>query len=160
MNEINTQIENIFDEEIKSINHKITGVLFLELLKFKLIDRIFNILSEKNLKILSSSKFEFKKIIEEKIINVRLVLTKNGISLINQNIDKSTLFLSIDGILNLGILLNKEKKIFNNLSILPKMGICLPTNTIINLKLNKNKSYFEITMLEKLDIENKKNYTI
>jgi len=160
MNEINTQIENIFDEEIKSINYKITGVLFLELLKFKLIDRIFNILSEKNLKILSSSKFEFKKIIEEKIINVRLVLTKNGISLINQNIDKSTLFLSIDGILNLGILLNKEKKIFNNLSILPKMGICLPTNTIINLKLNKNKSYFEITMLEKLDIENKKNYTI
>ena len=85
MNEINTQIENIFDEEIKSINYKITGVLFLELLKFKLIDRIFNILSEKNLKILSSSKFEFKKIIEEKIINVRLVLTKNGISLINQN---------------------------------------------------------------------------
>ena len=160
MNEINTEIENIFDEEIKSINYKITGVLFLELLKFKLIDRIFNILSEKNLKILSSSKFEFKKIIEEKIINVRLVLTKNGISLINQNIDKSTLFLSIDGILNLGILLNKEKKIFNNLSILPKMGICLPTNTIINLKLNKNKSYFEITMLEKLDIENKKNYTI
>ena len=160
MNEINTQIQNIFDEEIKYINHKITGVLFLELLKFKIIDRIFNILSEENLKILSSSKFEFKSSIEDKIINVKLILTNNGISLINQNVAKSTLFLSIDGILNLGILLNTDKKIFNNLSILPKMGICLPVNTFMNLKLNKNKSYFEITLLEKLDIENKNNYTI
>ena len=134
-----TTLEQIFSDINKSINEKIGGINFLELIKFLLIEKL-NSLTENDLKNLKLMPLNGK--ILEKNINLgnRKIVYKieyfdKSVSMIKQKTEKDCLSIILEGFKSITIYDNTdhEKSIYSNLS--KNMGIVLSLNTIITTKI-------------------------
>ena len=155
-----TLTKNILDisiSEVNSINKKIKGLNFLEILKINLIEKILPIIIDTKFPLDKFNNIE--KEINEEARNLIISINYYTKSLINRKkiLVNDTLFLCFNESSSLDVYQDEKK--FTNLILYKNTGLSLSKNTVINSKLNKNLLMMEIqikddeqilTKLEKL----------
>ena len=140
-----TLTKNICDiviNEAISINEKIIGLNFLELLKISLAEKLLILLNKQQFPL--NNIIDFEKKTEEKVKNLNIIINYyiNSISVNKKKIDNDFLFFSFNETSNFDIY--KDEKKFISLLLYKNTGISLPKGTIINRKSNKNTLLIEI----------------
>jgi len=140
-----TLTKNILDivlSEINSINDKVKGINFLEILKVNLIEKLSPII--KDLKFPLDQFDNLEKEINENIRNIKISIKyfTNSFIIRKKIIDNDTLFLFFNEASSFDIY--KDDKNFVNILLYKNTGISLSYNTAINSKFNKNLLLIEI----------------
>jgi len=140
-----TLTKNILDialSEINSINDKVKGLNFLEILKVNLIEKLSPII--KDLKFPLDQFDNLEKEINENIRNIKISIKyfTNSFIIRKKIIDNDTLFLFFNEASSFDIY--KDDKNFVNILLYKNTGISLSYNTAINSKFNKNLILIEI----------------
>jgi len=151
------ELEHIILEEYNNINDKLIGINFLEAFKYNLITKLQSLSEFSTL--IASLKDKTNLVIEKKNIKIEAFIfqNKNSISQLKKKIKKSTLLVVLGGELQIDLFQDEFKKKHKKLNIYRLMGICLPPNTIINLKSLKNSCFIEFLKTEiNNNIENSK----
>ena len=143
-------LDQILIELNKSINEKIHGVHFLELLKSRLIEK-FKDLEGNNLKDLKLMPPDGKILNKEIDLNDRKISYKieyfdKSISKIKQRIENDYLCLILEGLKSITIYdnNNETKSIYSNLS--KNMGIVLTLNTVFSTKVASKSIILSISI--------------
>ncbi len=142
METLKKNILNIIITEINSINDKVKGLNFLELLKINLITKILPLINDLKFPL---DKFDnLETHINEKQRSIKISMQYFHSSFINRKkiIDKDTLFLFFNEVSSFDIY--KDDKNFVNILVYKNTGISLSNNTVINTKFNKNLLLVEI----------------
>ena len=142
METLKKNILDIIITEVNSINEKVKGLNFLELLKINLIAKILPIVN--NLKFPLDQFDNLEKQINEENRNIKISIQyfTNSSIIRKKIIDKDTLFLFFNEASSFDIF--KDDKNSLNILLYKNTGISLPINTIINSKFNKNLFLIEI----------------
>ena len=140
-----TLTKNILDisiSEVNSINKKIKGLNFLEILKINLIEKILPIIIDTKFPLDKFNNIE--KEINEEARNLIISINYYTKSLINRKkiLVNDTLFLCFNESSSLDVYQDEKK--FTNLILYKNTGLSLSKNTVINSKLNKNLLMMEI----------------
>ena len=149
MNTSSNNILEIIISEVNSINDKIKGLNFLEILKNNLIEKLSDINDQ------NSSSNELDQIEKELNTNNRdiTILIKfivNSSITSKKLIKENTLFLSLNESSSFDIYENEKD--FVNILLFKNTGISIPKNTIINSKFNKKVLLIEIQYKDKEQI--------
>ena len=142
METLKKNIHDIIITEVNSINEKVKGLNFLEILKINLIAKILPIVN--NLKFPLDQFDNLEKQINEENRNIKISIQyfTNSSIIRKKIIDKDTLFLFFNEASSFDIY--KDDKNSLNILLYKNTGISLPINTIINSKFNKNLFLIEI----------------
>ena len=142
METLKKNILDIIITEVNSINEKVKGLNFLEILKTNLIPKILPIVN--NLKFPLDQFDNFEKQINEENRSIKITIQyfTNSFIIRKKMIDKDTLFLFFNEASSFDIF--KDDKNSLNILLYKNTGISLPINTIINSKFNKNLFLIEI----------------
>ena len=143
MEKITKDISEIIAGEIKTINDKVRGLNFLELLKTGIIEKL--------LELVNKQKFPFDQLIEYKNeikedsrhINISISYFLNSMSISKKKIDNDSLFISLNELSNFDVF--KDNKEFTSLVLYKNTGLSLPKDTVLNAKYSKNLLLIEIT---------------
>ena len=143
MEKITKDISEIIAGEIKTINDKVRGLNFLELLKTGIIEKL--------LELVNKQKFPFDQLIEyqneikedSRHINISISYFLNSMSISKKKIDNDSLFISLNELSNFDIFRNNKE--FMSLVLYKNTGLSLPKDTILNAKYSKNLLLIEIT---------------
>ena len=137
--------KNILDTviaEIDSINDKIKGLNFLEILKINLISKISPIINDLTFPLNQFENLEKQLNLESRSIQISMQYFTNSFILRKKTIDKDTLFLFFNETSSFDIY--NDDKNFVNISLYKNTGISLSNNTLINSQFNKNLLLLEI----------------
>ena len=151
------ELEHIILDEYNNVNDKLIGINFLEAFKFNLITKL-PFLSEFST-LIENLKDQTNLIIEKNSTKLEAIIfqNKDSISQLKKKIQKSTLLVVLDGELQVDLFQEEFKKEYTKFNIYRFMGICLPSNTIINLNSFKNSCFIEFLKTEiNNNIENSK----
>ena len=142
METLKKNILDIIITEVNSINEKVKGLNFLEILKINLISKILPIVN--NLKFPLDQFDNLEKQINEENRNIKISIQyfTNSSIIRKKIIDKDTLFLFFNEASSFDIF--KDDKNSLNILLYKNTGISLPINTIINSQFNKNLFLIEI----------------
>ena len=149
---MNTSSNHILDtiiSEVNSINEKVKGLNFLEILKNNLIEKILEI-DNQNSYINELDQIEKEVNSESRDIKINIKFLKNSSIISKKSIEENTLFLSFNESSSFDIYENEKD--FVNLILFKNTGISIPKNTIINSKFNKNVLLIEIQYKDKEQI--------
>tara|TARA_B100001248_G_C27073934_1_gene315213 strand:- start:78 stop:554 length:477 start_codon:yes stop_codon:yes gene_type:complete len=153
------QITNILTDELSNISDKSTGIVYLEKLKYTLIEKIETNIKNKNFN-------EFENINQTKIeinkrkINFKLIISSSPKIYLNTKIKANLLVICLKESLGVNIQNQNNKKNFT-FNCIPFTGIVLPIDTKCSLNLNKKSVILEIYYEDDfLDIENTKKNII
>ena len=143
MEKLTKDISEIIISEIQTINDKVKGLNFLELLKAGIIKKL---LQQSN-----SQKFPLDQLIDyqndikenSRHIKISIKYFLNSISISKKKIDYDSLFISLNELTNFDIF--KNKKDFTSLVVYKNTGLSLPKDTVLNAKYSKNLLLIEIT---------------
>ena len=149
---MNTSSNNILEtiiSEVNSINDKIKGLNFLEILKNNLIEKL-SYINDQN-----SSLNEFVKTQKEvssdyRDITIFINFIVNSSITSKKLIEENTLFLSLNDSSSFDIYENEKDSV--NILLFKNTGISIPKNTIINSKFKKNVLLIEIQHKDKEQI--------
>ena len=137
--------KNILDTvitEIDSINDKVKGLNFLEILKTNLIAKIQPIINDLEFPLKQFENLE-KQINEEtRSIKISIQYFTNSLIIRKKKINEDTLFLFFNETSSFDIY--NDDKNFVNILLYKNTGISLSNNTVINSKFNKNLLLIEI----------------
>ena len=142
MEKITKDISQIIAGEIKTINDKVQGLNFLELLKANIIEKL--------LELVNRQKFPLDQLIDyyneikedSRDINIAIKYFLNPISISKKKIDNDSLFISLNELSNFDIF--EDKKNFTSLVLYKNTGLSLPKDTVLNAKYSKNLLLVEI----------------
>ena len=142
MEKLTKDITDIVLTEITSINEKISGLNFLELLKINVVEKLSQVISEQKFPLKQIINYE--KEINENSRNIKISINYflNSLYVNKKNIDYDSLFLIFNENSNLDIY--KDEKNFTSILLYKNTGISLPRDTIINSKFKKNVLLMEI----------------
>ena len=142
METLKKNILDIIITEVNSINEKVKGLNFLEILKINLITKISPII--KDLKFPLNQFDDIEKQINEdaRSIKISIKYFPNSSIVRKKIIDQDTLFLFFNEASSFDIY--KDEKNFVNILLYKNTGISLSNNTVINSKFNKNLILIEI----------------
>ena len=146
---MNTSSNHILDtiiSEVNSINEKVKGLNFLEILKNNLIEKILEI-DNQNSYINELDQIEKEVNSESRDIKINIKFLKNSSIISKKSIEENTLFLSFNESSSFDIYENEKD--FVNLVLFKNTGISIPKNTLINSKFNKNVLLIEIQYKDK-----------
>ena len=143
MEKITKDISEIITGEIKTINDKVQGLNFLELLKAGIIEKL--------LELVNRHKFPLDQLIEyqneinedSRHINISINYFLNSMSVNKKKIDNDSLFISLNELSNFDIFIDNKE--FTSLVLYKNTGLSLPKDTILNAKYSKNLLLIEIT---------------
>ena len=141
---MNTSSNHILDtiiSEVNSINEKVKGLNFLEILKNNLIEKFLEIYNQNNY-INELDQIEKEVNSESRDIKINIKFLKNSSIISKKSIEENTLFLSFNESSSFDIYENEKD--FVNLVLFKNTGISIPKNTLINSKFNKNVLLIEI----------------
>jgi len=143
MEKLTKDITNFVVAEANTINEKVRGLNFLELLKTNLIEKISPLLSAQKFPL--DKIIDYEKEIKENSKNIKILINYfiNSLSVSKKKINNDSLFLVFNEASNLDIY--KDEKNFTSLLLYKNTGISLPKDTVINSKFNKNVLLIEIT---------------
>ena len=150
---LSKQIDNSIKEELATISSKINGLMLLEILKYKLIDKIRNIFinyspqTDQQDTVITSIQNENNE------INIKVKLYKNQIVNVKSELKSNLLILCISEMVDITLTGINKKNNFN-FRCIPMTGIVMPKGTLCSLNYKKNSIILEINLNEKnSDIE-------
>ena len=142
METLKKNILDIIITEVNSINEKVKGLNFLEILKINLIAKILPIVNDLKFPLDQFDNLEKQINEENRNIKISIQYFTNSLIIRKKIIDKDTLFLFFNEASSFDIF--KDDKNSLNILLYKNTGISLPINTIINSKFNKNLFLIEI----------------
>ena len=142
METLKKNILDIIITEVNSINEKVKGLNFLEILKINLIAKILPIVNNLKFPLDQFDNLEKQINEENRSIKISIQYFTNSLIIRKKIIDKDTLFLFFNEASSFDIF--KDDKNSLNILLYKNTGISLPINTIINSKFNKNLFLIEI----------------
>ena len=142
METLKKNILDIIITEVNSINEKVKGLNFLEILKTNLIVKILPIVNNLKFPLDQFDNLEKQTNEENRSIKISIQYFTNSFIIRKKIIDKDTLFLFFNEASSFDIY--KDDKNSLNILLYKNTGISLPINTIINSKFNKNLFLIEI----------------
>ena len=157
---LSKQIDNCIKEELALINSKINGLMLLEILKYKLIDKIRN-----NFNNYSPQKDEQDTVLtnlinENNEIDIKIKLYKSQIVNVKSELKSNLLILCISEIVEISLGISNKKDNFN-FRCVPMTGIVIPKGSLCSFNYKKNSIILEINLNEQnTDIEKNKLNTI
>ena len=143
MEKITKDISEIIAGEIKTINDKVRGLNFLELLKAGIIEKLLEFVNKQKFPL--DQLIEYQNEIKEdsRHINISISYFLNSMSISKKKIDNDSLFISLNELSNFDVF--KDNKEFTSLVLYKNTGLSLPKDTILNAKYSKNLLLIEIT---------------
>ena len=143
MEKITKDISEIIASEIKTINDKVRGLNFLELLKAGIIEKLLDLVNKQKFPL--DQLIEYQNEIKEdsRHINISISYFLNSISISKKKIDNDSLFISLNELSNFDVF--KDNKEFTSLVLYKNTGLSLPKDTVLNAKYSKNLLLIEIT---------------
>ena len=146
MNISSNHILDTIISEVNSINEKVKGLNFLEILKNNLIEKFLEIYNQ-NSYINELDQIEKEVNSENRDIKINIKFLKNSSIISKKSIEENTLFLSFNESSSFDIYENEKD--FVNILLFKNTGISIPKNTIINSKFNKKVLLIEIQYKDK-----------
>ena len=146
MNTSSNNILEIIISEVNSINERIKGLNFLEILKINLIEKL-SFINDQNISLNEFDIIEKEVSADNRNITIFIKFIENSSITRKKLIDENTLFLSLNETSSVDIY--EDEKNFVNIVLFKNTGITIPQNTIINSKLNKNALFIEIQYKDK-----------
>ena len=137
-------IETIVKDEITSLNQKIKGTTFLELLKFNLIEKI-NINVDESKKELKNFEKNFN--LENNNSFLKGLYHSKSAQKLNQITDKNSLIICLFGKIVIDLFESAEKK-KQKIIIGQNIGITLPSKSLVNINYNENSYILKIEFIE------------
>ena len=143
MEKITKDISEIIAGEIKTINDKVRGLNFLELLKAGIIEKLLELVNKQKFPL--DQLIEYQNEIKEdsRHINISISYFLNSMSISKKKIDNDSLFISLNELSNFDVF--KDNKEFTSLVLYKNTGLSLPKDTVLNAKYIKNLLLIEIT---------------
>ena len=143
MEKITKDISKIIAGDIKTINDKVRGLNFLELLKASIMEKLLELVNRQKFPL--DQLIEYQNEIKEdsRHINISINYFINSISISKKKIDNDSLFISLNELSNFDIF--KDKKNFISLVLYKNTALSLPKDTVLNAKYSKNLLLIEIT---------------
>ena len=143
MEKITKDISEIIAGEIKTINDKVRGLNFLELLKAGIIEKLLELVNKQKFPL--NQLIEYQNEIKEdsRHINISISYFLNSMSISKKKIDNDSLFISLNELSNFDVF--KDNKEFKSLVLYKNTGLSLPKDTVLNAKYSKNLLLIEIT---------------
>ena len=143
MEKITKDISEIIADEIKTINDKVRGLNFLELLKAGIIEKLLELVNKQKFPL--DQLIEYQNEIKEdsRHINISISYFLNSMSISKKKIDNDSLFISLNELSNFDVF--KDNKEFTSLVLYKNTGLSLPKDTVLNAKYSKNLLLIEIT---------------
>ena len=143
MEKITKDISEIIAGEIRTINDKVRGLNFLELLKTGIIEKLLELVNKQKFPL--DQLIEYQNEIKEdsRHINISISYFLNSISISKKKIDNDSLFISLNELSNFDIF--RDNKEFTSLVLYKNTGLSLPKDTVLNAKYSKNLLLIEIT---------------
>ena len=143
MEKITKDISEIIAGEIKTINDKVRGLNFLELLKAGIIEKLLELVNRQKFPL--DQLIEYQNEIKEdsRHINISISYFLNSMSISKKKIDNDSLFISLNELSNFDIF--RDNKEFTSLVLYKNSGLSLPKDTVLNAKYSKNLLLIEIT---------------
>ena len=143
MEKITKDISGIVADEIKTINDKVRGLNFLELLKAGIIEKLLELVNRQKFPL--DQLIEYQNEIKEdsRHINISISYFLNSMSISKKKIDNDSLFISLNELSNFDIF--RDNKEFTSLVLYKNTGLSLPKDTVLNAKYSKNLLLIEIT---------------
>ena len=143
MEKITKDISEIIAGEIKTINDKVRGLNFLELLKAGIIEKLLELVNRQKFPL--DQLIEYQNEIKEdsRHINISISYFLNSMSISKKKIDNDSLFISLNELSSFDIF--KDSKKFTSLVLYKNTGLSLPKDTVLNAKYSKNLLLIEIT---------------
>ena len=146
MEKITKDISGIVADEIKTINDKVRGLNFLELLKAGIIEKLLELVNRQKFPL--DQLIEYQNEIKEnsRYINISISYFLNSMSISKKKIDNDSLFISLNELSNFDIF--SGNKSFKSLVLNKNTGLSLPKDTVLNAKYSKNLLLIEITNID------------
>ena len=143
MEKITKDISEIIAGEIKTINDKVRGLNFLELLKAGIIEKLLELVNKQKFPL--DQLIEYQNEIKEdsRHINISISYFLNSMSISKKKIDNDSLFISLNELSNFDVF--KDNKEFTSLVLYKNTGLSLPKDTVLNAKYSKILLLIEIT---------------
>ena len=143
MEKITKDISEIIAGEIKTINDKVRGLNFLELLKAGIIERLLELANRQKFPL--NQLIEYQNEIKEdsRHINISISYFLNSMSISKKKIYNDSLFISLNELSNFDVFIDNKE--FTSLVLYKNTGLSLPKDTVLNAKYNKNLLLIEIT---------------
>ncbi len=143
MEKITKDISEIIAGEIKTINDKVRGLNFLELLKVGIIEKLLELLNKQKFPLDQLIKYQNEIKEDSRHINISISYFLNSLSISKKKIDNDSLFISLNELSNFDVF--KDNKEFTSLVLYKNTGLSLPKDTVLNAKYSKNLLLIEIT---------------
>ena len=159
MNNLSKEIDNLIKEELTLINQKINGVVLLEILKYKILDKLKS--NDINFAFDNNEKF-IETNIDDNIrsLGVKIIYSKSPVINLNYEVVSDLLLLCIHEVINIDIHNNEVVRNFSY-KCLPMTGLVISKGSKCSLNYGKNSIVLEISFKDKiLDIEKLKEATI
>ena len=146
MEKITKDISGIVADEIKTINDKVRGLNFLELLKAGIIEKLLELVNRQKFPL--DQLIEYQNEIKEdsRHINISISYFLNSMSISKKKIDNDSLFISLNELSNFDIFTGNKS--FNSLVLNKNTGLSLPKDTVLNAKYSKNLLLIEIANID------------
>ena len=143
MEKITKDISEIIASEIKTINDKVRGLNFLELIKAGIIEKLLELVNRQKFPL--NQLIEYQNEIKEdsRHINISISYFLNSMSISKKKIDNDSLFISLNELSNFDIFIDNKE--FTSLVLYKNTGLSLPKDTVLNAKYSKNLLLIEIT---------------
>ena len=143
MEKITKDISEIITNEIKTINDKVRGLNFLELLKAGIIIKLLELVNKQKFPLDQSIEYKNEIKQDSRYIKISINYFLNSMSISKKKIDNDSLFISLNELSNFDIF--RDNKEFTSLVLYKNTGLSLPKDTVFNAKYSKNLLLIEIT---------------
>ena len=143
MEKITKDISEIIAGEIKTINDKVRGLNFLELLKAGIIEKLLELVIRQKFPLDQLIGYQNEIKTDSRHINISISYFLNSMSISKKKIDHDSLFISLNELSNFDIF--RDNKEFMSLVLYKNTGLSLPKDTVLNAKYIKNLLLIEIT---------------
>lgn len=142
MEKLTKDICDIISVQANTIDQKIRGLNFLELLKIKLVEELSTLIDSQ--KSILNQVLNFETIINENSRNLKVSINyyMETLSISKKSLDKDSLFISFNESSTLDIY--KDEKNLISIILYKNTGLSLPKNTVINSKRPRNILFLEI----------------
>ena len=146
MEKITKDISEIIAGEIKTINDKVRGLNFLELLKAGIIEKLLELINKQKFPLDQSIEYQNEIKEDSRHINISISYFLNSMSISKKKIDNDSLFISLNELSNFDIF--RGNKEFTSLVLYKNTGLSLPKDTVLNAKYIKNLLLIEIANID------------
>jgi len=143
MEKLTKDISKIIVDEVRTINDKVKGLNFLELLKVSIIEKLLELTNRQKFPLDKLIEYQHEILEDSRQIKISINYYLNSISISKKKIDNDSLFISLNELSNFDIFL--DKKDFKSLILYKNTGLSLPKDTVLNAKYIKNLLLIEIT---------------